>query len=144
MVFVRVFQTKGIYLMRIYLVVFLMFIFAQTTFAANVRDYDETNTNIQCKSLEIAKANRALMILKTLQKKNSIMVIDQFCEFCKDESFPNPIVVNKITLVKDANRKIASIFINKEKVDLAYIFVDGNNLAKAINCKTYAVSANLD
>lgn len=130
--------------MRIYLVVFSMIIFAQTSIAANVRDLDESKNNIQCKSLEIAKANRALRILETLQKKSPIMVIDKFCEFCENESFPNPIVVNKITLVKDANRKIASIFINKKKVDLAYIFVDGNNLAKAINCKTYAVSANLD
>ena len=89
-------------------------------------------------------ANKALKILKTLQKKNPIMVIDKFCEFCQNESRPNPIVVTKISMVKDSSRKIASILINKKKVDLAYIFVNGDNLAKAINCETYAVSANLD
>lgn len=97
----------------------------------------------QCESVSLDQATKALNILNKFNASKSIFVIDEYCEACLDY-IPKPILVNSIKLVKDKRSHKASIEINKSKIDMAYIFVEGDNLAKKIGCKTYAVSSYLN
>ena len=96
----------------------------------------------QCENVSVTTATKALNFLKKLDSSQEIFIVDEYCEACLDY-IPKPILVNSIKLIKDKRTNRASIEINKNKVDMAYIYVDGDNLAKMIGCHTYAVSNSI-
>jgi len=97
----------------------------------------------QCEIISASKAVQAMQILNEKLANSPLMVIDNYCEACMDE-LPRPIVVESIEHKIVQADTLSSLKINGKVVDLAYIYVDGENLANQIGCKTIAVSKNLD
>lgn len=88
----------------------------------------------QCSALPLKQAYQAEQILKDFTKKNSIAVIDRFCEACMD-TMVKPIVIDSIKIKDFQVKGYKEILINDKKIDLAYIYLNGENLAEKIGCK---------
>lgn len=106
----------------------------------------------QCIFLSDQQVTKAIQILEKWNSKNEIPVIDSFCEFCTDK-YPKPIILESANISKDIdlrlpanlkNESISKIEVNGTVVDLAYLYVDGKNLAFEVGCETYGVSKELD
>lgn len=92
----------------------------------------------QCISLDRDQAIGAQLAIEKVSKKvPDFLVIDQYCEHCLDP-YPRPIVVDEVKITHDS--KSYYLYINGEKIDIAYIYVDNKNLANLAGCKTIAVS----
>lgn len=105
---------------------------------------------VQCVSLSEKQVEKVVKLLDEYQSKNQIPVIDSFCEFCTDK-YPKPIFVDSvesqsITSTRGPAAGITEhrITINGEIVDLAYLYINGKNLAHTVGCDTYGVSEFLD
>jgi hypothetical protein len=96
----------------------------------------------QCSVLKISSANIAKEILSTHLSSNKIAVIDKFCESCMDKR-AMPIVIDSIETKDFQVKGYKEIYINKQKIDLAYIYINGKNIATSIGCRTIGVSEYL-
>lgn len=92
----------------------------------------------QCSTLPRNKANRAYQIIKDYIDNNQIAVIDVFCKTCV-EALPKALVVDNVSLKEFQVKGYQEIIINKELVDLAYVYINGENLASIVDCKTVGV-----
>lgn len=97
----------------------------------------------QCKFISNDQAQRAEEFIKGNSKIANISVVDYYCESCLDK-YPKPIVLDEIKIVRNIIGERAVLMINNKSIDLAYIYVNGANLAHEISCETYAVSAFLN
>jgi len=97
----------------------------------------------QCETVSSKQASKAIDILNEQLSVEPIMVIDMYCEACLDE-LPTPIVVESIQHKIVEEDSISNVMINGQVIDMAYFYVNGENLAEKIGCKTIAVSQNLD
>lgn len=97
----------------------------------------------QCQIVSSEQASLAINILNSQLADQPIMVIDKYCEACLDE-LPMPIVVESIQHQVIEKEIFSSVKVNGQAIDMAYIYVNGENLAMKIGCKTIAVSHNLD
>lgn len=113
--------------------VFLFMTFSLNTFAK----FDS-----QCNKIKPNQAKRALKILQNAQKKSDFFIVDRYCEFCEETKYPKPILVETVSI--DSDESTAKIKINNKEQDLAYIYVEGENLAHKVGCRTIAVSQYLD
>ena len=91
----------------------------------------------QCVDLKYNQASKALKIVNNSKINKEFYVLDKYCESCLD-TYPKPILLNDIEI--DSSDSISHILINGKVEDLAYIYVDGENLAQKVNCRTIAVS----
>lgn len=123
---------------------------ATAMFTANA--YGEYIPEKQCVSLSKPQLKSALKILRENQKSSDMFVVDSYCEYCQ-EDYPKAIVVDKFsgeTTSKSTSRFLANsageskLLINGKAVDLAYIYVNGENLAQKVGCETFGVSKVLD
>ena len=96
----------------------------------------------QCSVLPISSAIKAKEILNKHLNSNSIAVIDRYCESCRDE-MATPIVIDTIELKSFQVHGYNEIYVNDKKIDLAYIYLDGNNIASQVGCNTIGVSKYL-
>ena len=96
----------------------------------------------QCMIVSNAKAKEAKTQVEQLLSDNSIVVIDKFCEACMDVT-PEPLVVDNVKLKNSQVKGFMSLSINNVPVDLAYIYINGENLAAKIGCRTFGVSQYL-
>lgn len=97
----------------------------------------------QCETLSSQQAQLAFDLIQQELKTNPIAVIDSYCESCLDD-LPRPIVIDNFQIKRLENLSFSQIQINGEIIDAAYIYLNGENLAAQIGCKTIAVSRNLD
>lgn len=97
----------------------------------------------QCDIVSSGKAKLAAKILESEKQKQNLFVIDQYCEACMDE-FPMPFVVETIESKPLKFNALSQVLINGIAIDMAYVYINGENLAEKIGCKTIAVSKNLD
>jgi hypothetical protein len=109
----------------------LLFTLSTSTFAS------------QCKYLSKVQVKNAQDIIVESQANNSIFVIDRYCEACLD-LYPKPIVVEDVGAKAHINKLTSSLLINKRIEDIAYLYVNGENLASKVGCKTVAVSKYID
>jgi hypothetical protein len=89
------------------------------------------------------QVRNAQEIIIQSQANNSIFVIDRYCEACLD-LYPKPIVVENVELRRNKKQRATSLVINKKIEDIAYLYVNGENLARKVGCKTVAVSNYID
>lgn len=92
----------------------------------------------QCVVLPEEKANKAVELLIKHKKRNPIAVIDLYCEACRDE-YPRPIVLENVELINFQVEGYKQIMINNKKIDLAYSYLNGVNIASMIDCKAIGV-----
>jgi hypothetical protein len=88
-----------------------------------------------CKYLPSASIKDAKSLLDSFKKANSIAVVDKFCESCLDRS-PKPIVIDTVEITPHSVTGYAGILLNGEAVDLAYLYLNGENLSFKYNCHT--------
>lgn len=118
--------------MKHYLFVFIIFMAtSQLTLAG------------QCNYMNKSQALKALEILEKSKDEFDLFVIDKYCESCLD-AYPKPILVNSFAIKKHKQPNIYELSINTKTIDAAYTYVDGNNLANMVGCKTVAVSKYLE
>lgn len=92
----------------------------------------------QCTRLPKSKAKAAHKIITNFIKSNDIAVADIFCEACRDEA--PKVVVLESTELKDFQVKgYKEITVNDQAVDLAYLYINGENVASMVDCKTIGV-----
>lgn len=96
----------------------------------------------QCSVLPAKQAKKAQEILQKHLSDNSIAVIDKYCEACRDE-YIKPIVIDSIEMKDFQVRGYNELYINSKKIDLAYLYLGGVNLAGKIGCKAIGVSKYL-
>ena len=113
-----------------------------TIFAILVSTMD-TASAAQCKFLSNNQAEQAQEVLMGNTAIASMNVVDYYCESCMDK-YPKPIVLDDIKIVRNIIGEKSVIMINNKSVDLAYLYVNGVNLASEVSCETYAVSTYLD
>lgn len=95
----------------------------------------------QCNKLNTKQANKAKEIIENAMESSELFVVDRYCESCLD-NYPKPIVVDEFSIEKEGSASQLSI--NDKVEDIAYIFVNGVNLATMVGCKTIAVSQYID
>lgn len=98
----------------------------------------------QCLYLNQKQAKKAYEALQSHLQQNSnlIPIIDQYCESCLDE-YPRPLVINSYKL-KSVGYGLHQILVNDKPIDIAFTYLNGDNLASTANCKTVAVSMTLN
>lgn len=92
-----------------------------------------------CKYISAKYATKAFEDLARYKRSSNIPVVDQFCESCED-AYVKPIVIEELEYKTYQVKGFASISINGEEVDLAYLFLNGENLGHSYNCKTQVAS----
>lgn len=98
--------------------------------------------NDQCKNLTAGQANKAKsFIQKSYQVTKNIPVIDYLCEHCGD-SYIKPIVMDSVKLKNNGN--LFELMINGKPQNLAYLYLNGRNIAHYVGCKPKAVSKFLN
>lgn len=95
----------------------------------------------ECRTLSTAQGEKALQLLLEADS-SELFVVDQYCEHCFDE-YPRPILVDSYEIRK-TSKKSVELYINGKVMDLAYLYVEGENMALNISCHIIAVSKNLD
>ncbi len=98
----------------------------------------------QCKFVPTKQADMAKKHLEKLLSSNkaTLAVIDSYCESCLDK-YAKAVVVEKVSVVNTQVRDYKSVVVNDSAIDLAYIYINGENLAKIIGCRTFGVSEYL-
>lgn len=96
----------------------------------------------QCSVLPMKSAVQAQDLLEKHLHTHSIAVIDKYCESCRDESV-QPIVIDKVELRDFQVVGFKQVYVNNKKLDLAYIYLGGVNIAEQIGCKTRGISKYL-
>lgn len=92
----------------------------------------------QCSVIPKLKANKALSLLKNFKHNNSIAVIDKYCKACRDES-PQAIVIDEVSISDFQIKGYREVKINNEVIDLAYYYLNGENIAQMVGCNTIGV-----
>lgn len=96
----------------------------------------------QCEVLPKVAAQKAYELLLKHKKVNDIAIIDRFCKSCFDK-YPKPIVIDELEITDFQVKGFQEIKINNDVIDLAYLFLEGDNLAKLVGCKTITDSSYL-
>lgn len=92
----------------------------------------------QCSTLPKQKALKAKNIIEKFIKSNDLAVIDIYCEACMDE-IPKAIVADTVHLKDFQVKGFKEILVNEKVIDLAYVYLNGVNMASMIGCKTVGV-----
>lgn len=92
----------------------------------------------QCSKLPKDKALKAQKIISTFIKTNEIAVIDLYCQACMF-TYPEPIVADSVSLKDFQVKGYKEILVNNVSIDLAYVYINGENVANIIGCKTVGV-----
>lgn len=90
----------------------------------------------QCSYISNRQAKKAVRALIGAQ------YIHTFCEPCGDTK-AQIVLADSVSLRKTGIEKTWEVLINQQGIDLAYIYVDGLNLAKVVSCPTEGVSPTL-
>lgn len=93
----------------------------------------------QCHALPKDMAIKAVNILTKHKKLNPIAVVDKYCKACRDEA-AIPIVLDSVEAIDFQINGYKKIIVNNKKIDLAYIYLNGENIADMIGCKAVGVS----
>jgi hypothetical protein len=96
----------------------------------------------QCSVLPAKSAHIAKELLSNHLRSNTIAVIDRYCESCRDE-VATPIVIDTVTIKDFQVDGFKEIYVNEKKIDLAYIYLEGVNIAGKIGCKAFGISEYL-
>jgi hypothetical protein len=96
----------------------------------------------QCNALPQSMANKAYELLDKHKKLNEIAVIDIYCEACRDEA-PKPMVVDSVNLKDFQIKGYKQVMVNNKKIDLAYTYINGENVATIIGCKAVGINQYL-
>ncbi|MCO4753416.1 MAG: hypothetical protein KC478_02985 [Bacteriovoracaceae bacterium] len=107
--------------MHTYLISFLLF--SSTAFAGH------------CKYLSVKHINAAFNELAQYKAQTSTPIVDYYCKSCND-TYVRPIVLEELEYKPHQIKGFASIFINGKQMDLAYLYLNGQNLGHKYNCKT--------
>ena len=92
----------------------------------------------QCSTLPKEKALQAKKIISSFIKTNEIAVIDIYCQACMF-TYPQVLVADSVELKDFQVRGYQEVIVNNEPVDLAYMYINGENLASMIGCKAVGV-----
>jgi hypothetical protein len=92
----------------------------------------------QCQALPEAQAKAAIALLNEYHTNYEIAVIDYFCESCRQER-PRPIVIDHVKMSAFQVKGFHEIVVNNEAIDLAYIYLAGENLALKVGCQAQGV-----
>lgn len=92
----------------------------------------------QCSTLPNDKAIHAKKLISKFIKSNEIAVIDIFCEACMDTT-PKALVAENVELKNFQVKGYQEIYLNDKPIDLAYTYINGENIANLIGCKTIGV-----
>jgi hypothetical protein len=95
-----------------------------------------------CKYLPSASIKDAQSLLESFKKSQDIAVVDKFCESCLDRS-PKPIVIDSIEVYNHSVSGYAGLKLNGKTIDLAYLYLNGENLSFKYNCQTKYISRYL-
>jgi len=95
-----------------------------------------------CKYLPKAKMSKVVEILTAHAASNKIAVIDKYCESCLDKS-PKAIVIDSFKTKQHQISGFESLEINGKVYDLAYLYIDGENLSHKFNCHNKYISQYL-
>lgn len=95
-----------------------------------------------CKYLSVKHASELFNELAQFKARKSIPVLDYYCRPCND-SYVRPIVVKELEFKTHEIKGFASILINGEPYDFAYLFLKGQNLGHKYQCKTEVSSKTL-
>jgi hypothetical protein len=87
----------------------------------------------ECKFIPKKSAQKIKSILNQHHAFEEIAVIDSFCKECED-TYVRPIVIDKIEMKKHSIKGFYSLNINNEPLELAHIYLNGENLAYKIGC----------
>ena len=96
----------------------------------------------QCSTLPADKAQQAYKIIDKFIKSNEIAVLDIYCEACRDD-YPIAIVADSVDIKEFQVKGYKEVLINDKNVDLAYLYLNGENIAKMVGCKTMGVDQYL-
>lgn len=96
----------------------------------------------QCQAILGVDAQKIVKMLREHKLNNSIAVIDKYCHSCRDQ-YVKPIVIEQIELKDFQVRGYKEVYINRKKIDLAYIYLNGENLAEKIGCKARGILSSL-
>ena len=96
----------------------------------------------QCSVLPAKSAHIAKELLSNHLRSNAIAVIDRYCESCRDE-VATPIVIDTVAIRDFQVDGFKEIYVNDKKIDLAYIYLGGVNIAGKIGCKAFGISEYL-
>ena len=96
----------------------------------------------QCQAVKGIDAIKVEKLLTDFKAKNSIAVIDRYCLSCRDQ-YVEPIVIEQVELRDFQVRGYKEIYVNQKKIDLAYIYLNGENLAEKIGCKVKGILSSL-
>lgn len=92
----------------------------------------------QCSTLPKDKALQAKKIISKFIKTNEIPVIDVYCQACMF-TYPQVLVADSVELKDFQVQGYQEVIVNNERVDLAYMYINGENLASMIGCKAIGV-----
>ncbi len=92
----------------------------------------------QCSTLPKDKALKAKKIISSFIKANEIAVIDLYCQACMF-TYPEPVVADSVSLKDFQVKGYKEILVNNISIDLAYVYINGENVASMIGCKTVGV-----
>ncbi len=95
-----------------------------------------------CKYLNSKRATQAFERLINYKKERSIAIVDKYCEACGD-TYVEPLVLEEITYRPYDVKGFASIGINGKERDLAFLYLEGENLGHKYGCKAANVHASL-
>lgn len=96
----------------------------------------------QCHILPKKQAKKAISILTRFKKLNPIAVIDIYCEACRDLA-PKPVVIDSVTKENFQVNGFEKVLVNNQKIDLAYTYINGENVANMIGCQATGVAHHL-
>jgi len=96
----------------------------------------------QCQAIKGVDALKVEKLLNEFKANNPIAVIDRYCLSCRDQ-YVKPIVIDQIEIKDFQVRGYKEIYVNQKKIDLAYIYLNGENLAEKIGCKVKGILSSL-
>lgn len=96
----------------------------------------------QCSALPEQKALKAQKLIADYVKQHQIAVVDMYCEACRDE-YPKALVVESVALSDFQIKGYKEISVNNKAIDLAYMYINGENVASMVGCKAIGVDRYL-
>lgn len=123
---IRRVKKTGVFMKKLIISTFLLMLFTNLAWAD------------QCSTLPNEKALKAKEIISNFIKTHEVAVIDLYCEACMDK-IPKALVADTVNLKNFQVKGFKEILINEKSIDLAYVYINGENLASMIDCKTIGV-----